>query len=293
MRYRRKRLLLLKQKHLRIIIAISAALLLIAVVYLIVSATGYETRKQNSINAIADAGVINIGLRGDISKLCTYNEETGIYEGFEVDIANEIVHRLFGDDIIVNYVNINSETRPAFLRRGDIDIALGAAVDMNESGVVYTTSYFSEGSAFLVMQDKVTGVNKLSGGTIAVVQGTMHAQESDENEDLMLMDEYLKILEIEAKVKVYASYPEAVAALRDGYVDGVCASETNLKLFGVTGMLILPERFMPNDYRVCVRKSLGYFVDVASDVITQMQTDGTLAALTQKWNLINYEQLEE
>lgn len=294
MRYKRKRLLLLKQKHYRIMVAIAVALVLIAVVYLIVSATGREAQKKNSVEAVAEKGVINIGLRGNILSFCTYNEETGRYEGFEADVADEIVRRLFGDDsIIVNYIDVDSETRTARLQRGEIDIALGTAVSIKESGVSYTSPYFSEGSAFLVMKDKVSHIEGLSGGTIGVVQGSIHALPSEEDKTKKRMDEYLKILEINARVKVYASYPEAVSALRDGFVKAVCASETNLKLFGRSDMLVLPERFMPNGYCVCVRDSLGAFVRAVDDVVVKMDEDGTLDALAQKWNLISYEELDK
>ncbi len=296
MRYRKRRLLFLKQKHLRIIIGIAIALAVIAILYFILSATGYEAKKQSAVKEIKDTGLIHIGLRGDLGKLSTYNEETGEFEGFEKDIADEIVSRLFDNDILVNYVLVNTETRTAYLRRGDIDMALGAATNMDESGIMYSVSYFSEGSAFLVIEDSTTSMEALSGGRIAVVHGTMHARESEDDndkEDLTLMAQYLKILDIEADIKEYASYPEAMHALRDGFVDAVCASETALTKFGMTGMLLLPERFMPSDYRVCFSKSNGLFLEAVNDVITAMKQDGTLDALMQKWSLINYHELEE
>ena len=49
-------------------------------------------------------------------------------------------------------------------------------------------------------------------------------------------------------VRKYASYPEAVGALRDGAVSAICASELNLKRFGMKGMLLLPDRFLPGRY---------------------------------------------
>jgi ABC-type amino acid transport substrate-binding protein len=124
----------------------------------------------------------------------------------------------------------------------------------------------------------------------------MHAQESEDNKDdenATLMSEYLKILDIEADVKEYASYPEAIQALRDGFVDAVCASETALTKFGKTGMLLLPERFMPSDYRICFSQSAGLFSQAVNDVIATMKQDGTLDMLIQKWDLVNYQKLEE
>lgn len=289
-------MLLLKQKHLRIIIGIAIALAVIAILYFILSATGHEAKIQSVVNNLKSTGLINIGLRGDLGKLCTYNEETGQFEGFEKDVTDEIVSRLFGGDILVNYATVNTETRTAYLRRGDSDMGLGAATDMDESGITYSVSYYSEGSAFLVIEENTKSMEELSGGRVAIVNGTMHAQESEDNKDgetVTRMFEYLKILNIEADIKEYASYPEAIQALRDGFVDAVCASETALTQFGMTGMLLLPERFMPSDYRVCISNSLGIFSEAVDDVISAMKQDGTLDTLMKKWDLVNYQELEE
>jgi putative glutamine transport system substrate-binding protein len=286
-------LLLLKQKHIRIIIGIAIALAVFAIIYFILSATGHEAKKQSAVNEIKSTGLINIGLRGDLNKLCTYDEESGQFEGFEKDVADEIASRLFGDEILVNYVLVNTETRAAYLRRGDIDIGLGAATNLKESNIIYSVSYFSDGSAFLVMEENTKSMEALSGGRIAVVYGTTHAQKSEDNEDETLMSDYLKILDIEATVKEYASYPEAVQALRDGFVDAVCASETALTQFGMAGMLLLPERFMPSEYRICVSRSKGLFLEAVDDTLSAMKQDGTLDTLMKKWNLVNYQKLEE
>lgn len=295
MRYKKRRFWLIKQEHLRIIIGIAIVLAVIAIVFFVLSITDHQTKKQNAVDDVAATGLINVGLRGDLNKLCTYNEDTGVYEGYEKDVADEIISRLFGDEILINYVDVNTETRTAYLKRGKIDFALGAATYLKISGIDYSSVYFSDGSAFLVMEDKIKSMQNLSGGTIGIVQGSMHAQEGDTktDENATQMSDYLKKLEIEASVKIYASYPEAIDALRDGFVDAVCASETALTQFGKPGMLMLPERFMPNDYRVCIASSLGLFSEAVDDTIAQMKSDGTLDSLMAKWNLVNYSQLEE
>ncbi len=295
MRYRKRRFWLIKQEHLRIIIGIAIVLAVVAIVFFILSITGHQASKQNAVDNVAATGLINVGLRGDLNKLCTYNEDTGAFEGFEKDVADEIIRRLFGDEILTNYTNVNTETRTAYLSRDDIDFALGAATYIDQSGVDYSSVYFSDGSAFLVMEDKIKSMQELSGGIIGIVQGSMHAQEGDtkKDENATQMSDYLKKLEIEASVKIYASYPEAIDALRDGFVNAVCASETALTQFGRPGMLMLPERFMPNDYRVCISDSLGLFTEAVDDAIAAMKSDGTLESLMGKWNLVNYSELEE
>ncbi len=295
MKHRKKRYLIIKPRHFRIFAGLAAAAVVIAAVLLILSSTGHEAKKQSAVSQAAQAGLIKIGLRGDLNKLCTYNDDTGEFEGFEKDVADEIVRRLLGADMLIQYVNVNTETRTAFLKKGEIDFALGAATYLKQSGIVYSTPYFSDGSAFLVMEDKISSMQQLSGGTIGIVQGTMHAQKSEKKKSAETdtkMSDYLKELDIEANVKVYASYPEAVEALRKGFVSAVCSSETALTQYGKPGMLMLPERFMPNDYCVMIKESLGLFSEAVDDTIAAMQKDGTLETLMSKWNLVNYTALE-
>ena len=190
--------------------------------------------------------------------------------------------RLFGDDILVGYVDVSSETRDALLRTGDVDIALGAAVEQDVSGINYTAPYYWDGSAFLVMEGTMTREAGLSGGSVAVVQGSYAAQEPDADEGLLRIETYLSTQGIDADVRVFASYPEAIGALSAGIVDGVCANEVFLKVFGKTGMLMLPERFLPVPLSIEVSASLEGFSKVVDDTLSEMKEDGTLDSLYEK-----------
>ena len=293
MRYRRKHSILIKKKHIKIIAPILAVIIIIVVIVTVTSANKIRSDKQKAVDHILQIGIINIGLRGDIGALCTYNTESQSFEGLEKDIADEIVSRLFGGDIIVNYITVNSETKDALIRIGDLDIALGASLESDISGVAYSSTYYTDGSAFLVTEGEMLSQDGLGGRAVAIVQASLAAGENEKDSGVNRMQIYLDTQGIDAKVKVFASYPEAIDALREGFVGGVCANEIFLKLHGKKGMLILPERFLPHHYRVEASESLGALNDAISDVITQMREDGTLDALIAKWNLIDYAALEE
>ena len=289
MRYKRRRFWILKQKHIRIILISVCAVILLAVLYVILSSAGKKAETSDSVNAVLSKGIINIGLRSDLGPLSSFNEQTSEFEGYEKDIADEIVNRVFKDDIIVNFVEVTSKTKNAMLRRSDIDIALTASAATNISGVNYTSSYYSDASAILVINDTLGSVLDIDGGTVAIVYGTPQAQET---EGITKVEEYFNTLNVNVQIKIYASYPEAVAALRNGFADGVCAGENMLKLFGIRGMKILPEFFMPNQYSVEVTENLGAFYRAVNDAINAMKTDGTLDELMVKWKLTNYALIE-
>lgn len=293
MRFRKRRSILIKRKYIRIIVPILAAIIVLVVILSVSAASRVKQEKEQAIDNIVSLGVVNVGLRGDIGSLCTYNEETHEFEGLEKDVADEINRRLFGEDILVNYVSVNSQTKDAMVRVGDLDFALGASINVKTSGVCFSSSYYADGSAFLVREGDMVSQQELKGRSIAVVQGSYAAGDSETDEKMNRLESYLKANEIEASVKMYASYPEAMDALRTGFVGSVCANEVFLKRFGKKGMLILPERFMPNRYCLAVSKTNGRLCDVLSDTIKEMKTDGTLDKLIKKWNLVNYASLEE
>jgi ABC-type amino acid transport substrate-binding protein len=117
--------------------------------------------------------------------------------------------------------------------------------------------------------------------------------ESPDDDEKTRMETHLELRGINATVKVFASYPEAVDALSSGVVDGVCANEIFLNVFGKTGMLILPERFMPEPLCIGVSGTLGAFVQSVDKALMEMKEDGTLSALIDKWKLIDYNMLND
>lgn len=293
MRAGRNRLFNINRKYFRIAVAALVVVIAIIVIVLVASSNKKAADKQSAVNDVVRTGVVNIGLRGDIGKLCTYDEQTKTFSGLEKDIADELVKRLFPDGIIVNYVNSNSETKDSGLLQGTLDFSLGASVKGSTSGIKYTQSYYSDACAFLVLEGTMTSEDGLSGGKIGVVQGTYPAVKQTKDKNLTNLDGYLAEHNIQSFVKLYASYPEAVGALKDGFINGVCANEINLKLFGKAGMLILPERFMPISYCVEVRGTLGVFSEAVNDCLSDMKRDGTMDALIAKYELVNYNALSE
>ncbi|MGE5496377.1 MAG: transporter substrate-binding domain-containing protein [Burkholderiales bacterium] len=292
MRAGRNRLFNLNKKYFKIAVAAVVVVIAIVIIALIASANKKAAEKQSAVDAVAKAGVFNIGLRGDIGTLCLYDEQTKTYTGLEKDIADELAKRLFSDGgVIINFVSVNSETKDSMLQQEKLDISLGASVKGSASGINYSQVYFSDACAFLVREGEMTSEDGLNGGKIAVIQGTYPATKQKDNKNLTYLDEYLSQSGIQAFVKIYASYPEAIEALKDGFVSAVCANEINLKLFGKAGMLILPERFMPISYCVQVRGTLGVFIDVVNDCLSEMKNDGTISALLEKYELVDYSEL--
>ena len=287
-----KHSILIKKKHLKIVLPILAVIIIVVTVVLATAGTRERTEKQLAVDAVRAEGIITIGLNGNLGALCTYNNQTGQYEGLEKDVADIVLERLFGDDdIIISFVEVNSQTKDALIKTGELDIALGASIAQDSSSIEYSKSFYADAGGFLVLEGGITNQAQLEGKTVGFVQGSYASRKNSDDETKL--EVYLKAQGIDAAVKKYASYPEAVDALSNGHIAALCAGGEYLKLFGKKGMLILPERFMPHEYCIETRKSLAVFCSVVSDVIEEMKKDGTMQALVDKWDLIDYYELME
>lgn len=269
------------------------AVVIIAVVIILATAGARDRSEKNqAVDLVSQTGILKIGLRGDLGALCTYNEQTEEFEGLEKDVIDIVLDRLFEDEeIIVTYTEVNSSTKDALISTGELDIALGASIYKNTGSIRYTTSYFADPGGFLVLEGGIESQDELNNKTIGYVQDSYVG--SEDEDDITMLEEYLKSQGIKAWVKKYASYPEAVEALSGGHISAVCAGGEYLKLFGKKGMLILPERFLPHEYCIETRASLSKFCDAMSDCIEEMKADGTMEALIDKWGLIDYYELTE
>lgn len=288
MRTGKNRLFEINRKSLIIAGSVFAAAALVAGLVLLVSANTKTVEKMAAVDELLSAGVVNVGLRTDLWPLCRYDDTAGTFEGLEKDVADEITGRLFGAKIIVNYVKVDSETKDALLLTGGLDMSLGASVAGGKAGIDYSDPFFTEGSAFLVRSGEMTSEDGINGGTVAVVQGSPEAAKYGKDKKTTYIENYLDAKKISASVKVYASYPEAVEALRKKFVTALCAPETFLKIYGRSGMLLLHERFIPCGYCVETRQSLKGLVTAVNETIREMQSDATMDGLITKWGLSSY-----
>lgn len=98
--------------------------------------------------------------------------EDGAYSGFEIDIATEIVSRLYGNDAVVEWVPITSGERWSSLADGQIDMLVRLALHTvpREEQALFSGGYLLAGNSFLVLkEDGLTSVADLDGKNVAVL----------------------------------------------------------------------------------------------------------------------------
>ena len=158
-------------------IPVLAAIIIIVVIVLATAGERQRSEKQQAVDTVKEAGMITIGLNGDLGTLCTYNSQTGQFEGLEKDVVDTVLERLFGDDdIIITFVDVNSQTKDALITTGELDMALGASIYQESSSIEYSKAFYADAGGFLVLEGGISSQAQLEGKTIGYVQGTYAAR---------------------------------------------------------------------------------------------------------------------
>jgi ABC-type amino acid transport substrate-binding protein len=126
------------------------------------------------IGGIVDRNFIRIGIRSETLWPFLIVEENQ-YSGFEIDLAKEIVERLFGDQVFIEWVPLSAAERFPYLQSGAIDFLIRQTTHTlsREQYGLWTTSYFLDGTRFLVHRNSgIYEIDDLGGRTISVMQGT-------------------------------------------------------------------------------------------------------------------------
>ena len=81
--------------------------------------------------------------------------ENGSYSGFEIDLATEIVARLYGENASIEWVPITSAERFSSLAEGQIDMLVRNLLHSvgREESALFSGGYLLSGNGFLVEQD--------------------------------------------------------------------------------------------------------------------------------------------
>ena len=236
----------------------------------------------DTLQAIKDRGVLRVGVKDDVPGFGLYNTETQAYEGLEIELAKMIAGDLLGDESKVEFTAVTAATRGQLVDSGDIDMAISTFTITEERKQSYnfSTAYYTD--AVTVMVKKDAGINTLAdldGKTVGVATSStsstaLTAAVQAENPDAQV--EY----------KEFASYPEIKAALDSGRIDAFCVDGSILAGYMDDTVMLLADRFSPQEYGVCIKKSNTDLAEYVDGLITGWLEDGTIDGLIEELGLV-------
>lgn len=253
-------------------------LALVPLAFLLTGCFNASASQQDIATRIDDASypVITWGVKVDTNLFGNYNIEENRIEGFDIDMAEEITHRVGGEDAEAEFVEVTSKTRIPLLKNGNVD-ALIATMTISEERlkeVDFSQVYFDAGQAIMVPEDSdIQSVEDLGADhTVLAVKGSTSAQRIRENSP------EVNVLELE-------NYAETFTALKSGQGDAMTTD--NAILLGIMeqnpGYRLAGSTFTTEPYGIAVDKGQEGFVNEINQAIDDMVADGTYQEIYAKW----------
>lgn len=226
-----------------------------------------------------DPDILRVGVKIDVPRFGYQNPETGQVEGFEVDLAKELAKELKGSEDNLALTGVNVTTRGAMIDNGALDAALCTftITEQRKKSYHFSQPYYTDHIGVLVKKNAgIKSLKDLDGKTIGV------AQSATTKDKLAAAAEKLGIT---LKFNEYATYPEIKIALVSGRVDAFSVDESILRGYVDDTTMLLDEQFAPQEYGVASALGNEELGAQINGVIGQMQKDGRLDALKEKWGL--------
>lgn len=243
--------------------------------------------------AKSNGKTLRVGVRSDVIGFGYLNEDTGKYYGLEIDIANEMAERMgYGN---VEFVSVLPETRKEMLLNNEVDtmIACYSIAESREKNFDFSPAYYEDESIVMVEDSSlVTDIEGLKGMTFATMAGSNTAPQLvlklmdagfTSGEAITQTEDHSETQFDNFRLVQLASYQDLSKALEEGEIDAACMDGSIANTYLDADRNILDFTIDTQEYGVATQKDSALSQPVA-EAIQSMIDDGTIAALTDKWD---------
>jgi polar amino acid transport system substrate-binding protein len=203
-----------------------------------------------------------------------YKTDSGSFEGFEIDVAADVAKRIGAD---VEFQDLGFQALFAATASGRIDFAVSSISITNErlQNQAFTQPYYdSDGTIVGKADSTLTSLDDLKGKTIGVIAGSTGDAYMKENAEKLGV----------AEVKSYNAQQDLLLEVQNGRIDGGAGELAGFQ-FAIQKMPALKVLVrIPTGERFAMMTKKGHpMLEKVNGAITEMKTDGTLAAIHKKW----------
>jgi polar amino acid transport system substrate-binding protein len=256
-------------------------------------ATGDQTvcagETTDLLKEICDKGVLTVSTDPAYPPQSSLNEQTGDFEGFDIDVATEIANRLGLD---VGWETPAWDVITAGSWNGRWDTRGGSLTPTNDrQEVLYFTQPYNYTPAVVVTLADDDSVNDLStdldGKKIGVCSGCTYEQFL--NKDLTIDGYTFDFVIDDAKVSGYDTDTTALQDLANGRLDAVITSVTTAQGYIDAGnsVKIVGDPVFYEPLSVGFDKSSDpsseSLFEAVDQIVADMHADGTLTAMSNEW----------
>lgn len=253
--------------------------LALAVAFSVIAVAGCKKtadKEDNSLAQLKERGVFVLGLDDSFPPLGFRNEDNEIV-GYDIDLAKEVVARL---GVEFKAQPIDWSAKEMELSTGKIDCIWNGftMTPEREAVLAFTKPYLNNDQVLVVRED--SGINTLAdmkGKTVGIQSGSS-AQVAVEGDE-----------EFAASLASKVMFKDNITALNDldiGGVDGV-VMDSVVANYSIAqskkAFKVISDPLAQEAYGVAFRKGDVQLRDEVQKILIDMQNDGTVTAISEKW----------
>lgn len=256
--------------------------------YLISKWTGSNFTKQRPeeypVKENYKNGILRVASDPSMQPMC-FTDQNGNYQGVELDIFGRIAHEL---DMKLEFVPLTIKDTFDFINKGIVDIGGGAlsVTDERKKSFDLTIPYYVGGASVLTRipknkttsENSISSLNDLAGKNVACLYNASYKN--------------IVIEKVQnAKIHEFSNHNGTVQAIRSKKADAVLLNEPLGRLLAARN----PYEFLiscteiEDNYGLPITKGSPFFEGVSA-VIKEMEENGELALLANKWCSANFNQ---
>lgn len=209
-----------------------------------------------------------------------FKDENGEITGFDVDLAKEIAKRLNKD---VKFQPIDWTMKESELKSGNIDLIWNGytITDDRKEKVDFSVPYLKNKQVIVTLSDSdINSKSDLSGKKVG-------AQNESSAVSAMEKEEELYSSFNGGDAITFEDNNQALMDLEAGRIDAVVADEILVRYYislkGEDKFKILDDNFGEEEYGVGIRKGDTKMVEAFNKAYKEIQEDGTLKEISEKW----------
>ncbi|MBL5772137.1 amino acid ABC transporter substrate-binding protein [Heyndrickxia sporothermodurans] len=228
--------------------------------------------KKGVLDRVEDAKVLKVGFEGTYPPFNFLNDKKE-YEGFDVDISNEMAKRL---GVKTEFVATKWESLIGGLKSDKFDIIIGqmTVTDERKKSVDFTDPYVVTGSVLVTRKDtdNIKVLNDIKGKDVGVGGGTT-------------FEEVAKSVD-GANVKLYKAMNDYVQDLINKRLDVIINDQLlmsyNIKEKNLP-IQITSDILNKDEIGMAVKKGNEDFVKKVNQILQEMKEDGKYNEIYKKW----------
>ncbi|MCR5318225.1 MAG: amino acid ABC transporter substrate-binding protein [Treponema sp.] len=225
---------------------------------------------------LAQKGKLILGLDDSFPPL-GFRDENDKIVGYDIDLATELAKRL-GLELECQPIDWNAKEQELATKKIDCIWNGFTMTPERKEAMAFTSAYLNNAQVAVVRADgSINNLFDLAGKTIGLQAGSS-AQDAVDS-----------MPEFKESLKQIVELKENITALNDltlGNLDAVIMDQV-VASYNITAfrkpLKVLPEKLAKEEYGVAFRKEDTALRDKVQSVLEEMQEDGTVIAISEKW----------